>query len=171
MRQRRGPTSPPVFDWSVRIEHVRALIRAIAGLQAAAGTIDIDLLDIGERKPRRPEDVAMRRCRESLVERTARRARNMDPDRVEDASIALVGVKPLIEKLTEKPAGLRVAESVGGATANRKIGAVSERRGRITDCGESNTRNERRGSAISNAIVPARFKRCIELQPGKIVRV
>ena len=110
MRERRGPPSTPVFDRSVRVEHFRALIRPIARLQAAAGTIDIDLLDIRKRKPRRPEHIAVSGCRNRSLNEPRAAPGDVDPDRIEHAAIALVGVESVVEELTEKASGLRVAE-------------------------------------------------------------
>ena len=80
--------------------------------------------------------------------------------------IALVGIEAVVQELTEETPGLRVAEDVRRAPANRKVGSVAECRCRITKRGKPNTCDDWAGRAIRHTVPAARVESAIQLQTG-----
>ena len=104
------------------------------------------------------------------LKRASRRAGDMHPHGVEDASIALVDVEAVVQKLTEETSGLRDAERVGGAAPESEGRSDS---GMPTPHHESRPVRHRRraaGRAIGDAIPPAWLESAVEVQLGETVR-
>ncbi len=169
VRERRGSAATPVFDWGVRIENLRTLIRPIARLHAAARAVRIELLDVGKRKLRRREQLRGRLGRKPLVEADAGGASHVNPHCVEYAVIALVDVESFVEELSKESPRLRHAERIRTLPVDRQVGSIAERSGRITNRGEARASDERSGRTVGHAIVPSRLEARLEAQLGEIV--
>jgi hypothetical protein len=138
------------------------MIGLVARLQAGARAIDINLLDIGKRELRGLEDSTEGGRRKSLVERTSRRASDIDPQGIEHAAITLVDIEPVVQELTEEPPGLRRARYVRALSVDWQVGSVTECGCGVTSHGESHAGDDWPRRAIGHTIVPTRFKSCIE---------
>ena len=164
--ERRRPPAAPVLDGRVRVEDLGPLLGAIRRLQPSMHAVGVGFVRIGKWKARRSEHITVARRRESLIVRSARRACDVDPHRVEHPPVLLVRVEAVVQELTQEAASLRLAVGIRGTAAHGEITSIAEGRCRVADGGEPNAGDDRAGRAIRDPIPATGIESAVELNPG-----
>src|ERR1700675_1563035 len=144
MPKRGDAATVPILGASVHQKHFRLLTWGHARAQSIALTSNrirgglISNRKLGLRE--RPELVGLR---EPLVEAPQARCAGLDEERVDRLAPLLVGGEALVNQMSLVSSSLRRAKSVHKLAPNDGVGIVLERRGQVSNRGESQPSDRR----------------------------